>query len=168
MAIRIDNTRYICRKTFTNGRDYEVKEEIFSLTITYDREAEVYRVVNLTNNLTWGATYKTLSAATAAIKNGSWTVIDERKPSVDYTMKDWQKSRQYDIPRRVLNDVYIRYPEVTVCAAKDLYTSAVICTLAEAGVDYIDEGDLSFGRGLALAREKFFDMLDNITINRKY
>ena len=159
MAIRIDNTRYICRKTFTNGRDYEVKEEIFSLTITYDREAEVYRVVNLTNNLTWGTTYKTLSAATAAIKNGSWTVIDERKPSVDYTMKDWQKSRQYDIPRRVLNDVYIRYPEVTVREAKDLYTSAVIFTLTEAGVNYIDEGDLSFGRGLVRAREKFFDML---------
>lgn len=155
MAIRIDNTRYICRKTFTNGKDYEVKEEAFSLTITYDREAEVYRVVNLTNNLTWGTTYKTLSAATAAIKNGSWAIIDERKPSADYTMK----SCQYDIPRRVLNDVYIRYPEVTVREAKDLYTSAVIFTLAEAGVDYIDEGDLSFGRGLVRAREKFFDML---------
>ena len=33
MAIRIDNTRYICRKTFTNGRDYEVKEEISEISI---------------------------------------------------------------------------------------------------------------------------------------
>lgn len=159
MAIRIDNTRYICRKTFTNGKDYEVKEEVFSLTIVYDREADVYRVVNLTNNLTWDATYKTLSAATAAIKNGSWAIIDQRAASADYVMKDWQRRHQYDIPRRLFDDLYDKYPEITIRAAKDLYTSAVICTLAEAGVDYIDEGDLSFGRGLVRAKEKFFDML---------
>lgn len=84
--------RFVCRKTYTNGKDDEVKELIFCLTVIGD--GGKYRVVNLTDNTLWENIFESESAAIDAIKNGSWNVIQEKDPRTEYSFHQWNKRRQ--------------------------------------------------------------------------
>lgn len=65
---------YVCKKTYTNGKDYEVHELVFRLKIVKEENGR-YRIENIDSNTLWDKKFIDENEAVKAITEGNWSII---------------------------------------------------------------------------------------------
>lgn len=86
---------YHCRKTYTNGKDCEVKEEYFILQILKGTNNKFY-VANITKGTIWEQAFYAKEDAKEHIKKGAWAILpilEWERLKADYRLKQLGKAK---------------------------------------------------------------------------
>ena len=82
--------------------------------------------------------------------------------SSPYPIREYEKLHQHEIPAS-LNYLAEQYSNITWKEAQHLYSIAIEETLMEYNVSLISEGELSFGKGRYIAKNRFIEKLKQLS-----